>query len=242
MFNIIYCLYNLQEELKQIHIDNWKKYPKELRKKINIILVDDYSDIPFELDLDFPINLTVVRVMNDKGYNIGGAKNLGFYIANEDWCFSSDIDHILIAEECRRCLDLKKERNKVYYFERWLSNGRYYFKRHKNTYIIHKNDFYKVGRYDEDFTPHYGYEDEWLKFLMEKRGIKFADTDIKVILYNIPNNEQFLSYPMWKRKRDRKINNKLLFIKKREYNLSLYKANLVLRFKWKVIQQYKIER
>ena len=239
MLNIVYCLYNLQEELRDIHIKNWESYPEELRKQINLILVDDCSCKPFTIDIDIPINLTVARITTDMGYNIAGAKNLGLYLATNDWCFSSDIDHVLSAKECQKCIDLIKYRNCLYYFDRWFPNGEHYHKKHDNTYIIHREDFWGIGGYDENFTPHYGYEDLWLKLLMEDQGIKFINTEIKVILYNIPKQEKFLSYPIEKRKIDRKINHKVILHKIEEYKNNQYILPRPLRFKWEIVQQIK---
>jgi len=239
MLNIIYSVYNLQKELKQIHIDNWKQYSQSLLKQINIILIDDCSTKPLTIEINFPINLKIVRILDNVGYNIGGAKNLGFYIVENTWCFSSDIDHVLSPNECLKCIQLDKKLNNLYYFTRYLPNGEHYQKRHDNTYIIHKQDFWKIGGYDEDFTPHYGYEDAWLKYIMQKQNINFINTDIKVILYNIPNQEQFLSYPMEKRKIDREINYKLLDNKKSIY-VKPYSNTKILRFNWKIIKEYYV--
>ena len=237
---IIYSLYNVQDKLKQIHIDNWKTYPDELKENINIILVDDCSDTPFDLELDFPINLTVARITTDVGYNIGGAKNLGFYLASKGWCFSTDIDHILPAEECKKCLSLRKKRNKLYQFYRYLPNGVLYEKIHGNTYMIHKEDFWGVGGYDEDFTPRYGYEDTWLKFLLFNTGIRTIGTNIHVILYNVPHQEEFLSYPIKRREGDRLINKQIYDHKSQLFEKGKYQQTLSLRFSYEITKEYHV--
>ena len=109
MLTIIYPYYNSIKAVK-IQIDNWSKYPIELMKKLQFILIDDCSDNKADLRINFPINLTLLRVTDNIPWNQPGAKNLGFKFAKTDWIFTSDIDHVLQPEMCGMLIERKKEK------------------------------------------------------------------------------------------------------------------------------------
>jgi len=83
-------------------------------KKLHFILIDDCSDSKADLKINFPINLTLLRITDNIPWNQPGAKNLGFKFAKIDWIFTSDIDHVLQPEMCGKLIELKKEKKTVY--------------------------------------------------------------------------------------------------------------------------------
>ncbi|KKN44760.1 hypothetical protein LCGC14_0690020, partial [marine sediment metagenome] len=64
MLTIIYSYYNSSKALG-IQIDNWSQYPIELMKELHFILIDDCSDSKADLKINFPINLTLMKVTDD---------------------------------------------------------------------------------------------------------------------------------------------------------------------------------
>jgi hypothetical protein len=231
MISVVYPIYNFTEDKKHYLIDNWKLYPISLQKEFSWILVDDYSDVPILFNIDFPINLKIVRITEDKGYNIGGAKNIGIYLANSEWILQSDIDHILFPESAKKILNLELKNNHIYSFNRIrLKNDGTLQQRHPhaNSFLIQKDIFWKLGGYDEDFSGHYGYEDAMLNYLINKCCVK-VNTDIT--LYEM----ELLKTPNINR--DTSFNLNLL----REKSNNNYKNDKTLRFTWEITQKYKIE-
>lgn len=180
MLNIIYSIYNPKPHVIETHLNNWKSYG-DLLEKVNIILIDDGSILPIDFEIDFPINLTIARIKEDIYWNVGGAQNLGHYLANDDWCFSTDIDHILTKESCNKLFDYNKESGNVYWFIRIKDNKVY--KQHQNTFLIHKKDYNKIDGYDEDLSGNGGYNDALIRELMLHHNLKFENLDVNIMLY-----------------------------------------------------------
>lgn len=233
MVNIIYPVYNLTEQQKKIHIDNWKNYSSELLKEFDIILVDDYSSPPLELDIDFPINLVIVRITEDKSYNIGGAKNLGLYLSTSEWVLQSDIDHLLLPKSASQLLELQLLSNHVYSFKRnRIKNdgsieGRH---PHANSFLIERKVFWECGGYDEDFSGDngYGYEDALFNDNINRK-YKRVLTDIYLTEYELFKTNRI--------SRDTSRNLELLNRKRRTPN---YKNGQTLRFSWEIVDRFRI--
>ena len=243
MFNVIFAVYNPPKELLDMHILQWKNIPLQYRKRIRFIIVDDCSSNPVTLDIDFPINLTLVRIDTDIFWNPPGAKNLGFMLYDSCWCFSCDIDHIVESDEYIKMLALDKQIGNVYFFERFKPDGTSRGKNTPNIFIIHKNDFWKTGGYDEDFSGAHGYDDYVfmgdfykpnLPSLIKNAGIKFIQTDIKIVEHAFPAADRakkvsthHISEPMMQRKLQELIN-------------GTYIHSDIIRFDWHIVKELKI--
>jgi len=227
MLNIIYSIYNPKPHVIETHLNNWKSYG-DLLEKVNIILIDDGSILPIDFEIDFPINLTIARIKEDIYWNVGGAQNLGHYLANDDWCFSTDIDHILTKESCNKLFDYNKESGNVYWFIRIKDNKVY--KQHQNTFLIHKKDYNKIDGYDEDLSGNGGYNDALIIAKMQYYKLKFVNTDILVHLnenLSLNTKEYF--------KKGVPVNYQKFVSKVNEMQKGTYKQKSILNFNWKIV-------
>jgi len=245
MFNVLYISYNPQEGLIEKHLNIWKEIPLEFRKNINFILIDDGSNVPINPNVDFPVNLTIARINEDIFCNTSGAKNLGFTLADDDWVFSCEIDHFVEPEEYIRMINYNKKLGEVYRLSRYLNNT--LINLAQNIFIIHKEDFWKSGGYDEDLAGNHGYDDLFIignykdassPSIFANIGLKFIQTDIKIctiIKYatGSPEHRQ--------RMEDTKtINLNKVHAKQQELIKSTYKHGGVLRFTWGIIKEIRI--
>lgn len=156
---IIYTYFGQKERIEGIL--------KEKHPKTRVVIIDDCSPEP----LQAPPGVDCYRIDTNIPWNQPGARNLGFQ-ESEGWIVCADIDHLITKENVEDILKLKKEKGTIYYLGREDSDS-------WNVYLIHKDDFEKIGGYDEDFSGHYGYDD--ILFLdmcfknlkvVEKRDIK----------------------------------------------------------------------
>jgi hypothetical protein len=226
MLTILYSYYNSSKALG-IQIDNWSQYPIELMKKLHFILIDDCSESRADLAINFPINLALLRIADDIPWNQPGAKNLGFKFAKTDWVFTSDIDHILQPEMCGKLIALEKDKRTVYYFSRLTDKGESK-NPHPNSFLIHKDIFWKLGGYDEDFCGHYGYDDILLKTMIQSNFKTEQLNSISLINYTSLNSSDL--------DRNRRKNKRLLKRKEKQLQKGKYQNKKILRFNWELVK------
>ena len=65
------------------------------------------------------------------------------------------MDHLLAKNQFEKLYELNLNKNIHYVPGRQKADGSWY-KRHPNSYIIHKDLYWKAGGYDESFSGHYG--------------------------------------------------------------------------------------
>jgi hypothetical protein len=171
-FFLIY--YNDHHHLAQ-QVDSWTKFSKESTTQIQYIIIDDGSTVGHRA-VDFldanknktkPLDILVYEIDQDLPWNIGGARNLGFWVANTPWIFMTDgdikvdpktMDFITsLAQEATK----KNDTSSVYGFFQRI--GKYEEMRKKSPHpavmLIHKDSYWKAGGCDEDFVGHYGFTD-----------------------------------------------------------------------------------
>ena len=135
------------------HFEEWKTYPK---KDFKVILVDDGSQndpaINHIQKTDLPVELYRIKI--DIPWNQNGARNLGMTHA-EGWCLLTDMDHLLSKSQFEILYKLNLNKDIHYVPGRCKADGAPY-KRHPNSYIVHKDLYWKAGGYDETFSGYYG--------------------------------------------------------------------------------------
>lgn len=244
MFNVIYITYNNPDEIINMHLNIWKQIPLDIRRQINFILVDDCSTKPVNPKIDFPINLTIPRVIDDLYWNPPGAKNLGFMLADNDWTFTCDIDHTVPPEDYVRMFNMKKERKHMYLFERFLPDGSSRNKNSTNLFVMHREDFWMTGGYDEDFVGAHGFDDHLFigpprvstqTSLIRRLGYKIVQTDLR-----ITEHKRFETGDVVKKTNSNGINHAKLNKKLAELNANNYIHGTILRFRWKINKIYRI--
>jgi hypothetical protein len=69
------------------------------------------------------------------------------------------------------------QRGTVYYLARKKPNGKQ--QSCTQSFLMHKDDFEEIGGYDEDFSGHYGHDDNLFNDMVKKRfNIKHLDTAV----------------------------------------------------------------
>lgn len=225
ILTLIYPFYNSQDALNR-QIDAWKNYPEKIRKQVRFVLVDDYSDSPVDFHIDFAINLTCLRVIDDIDWNQPGAKNLGFKFVLSPWAFFSDIDHVLKAEMCERLIDLNKQKGIVYFFQRYNDEGDA-ARPHPNSFLIHKDDFKTAGGYDEDFCGHYGYDDLIFNEVLQRQYTLKTLDNVSLITSRLYHTSTL--------DRDTRHNRKLFKKKRVQLFKGKYFNQNSLRFNWEIM-------
>lgn len=200
MFTISLTFYNDHDHIER-HLNEWAKYP-EVSKQV----IDDGSKVPLVLD-----SVPVYRIEKDIPWNIPGARNLGATVCPTPWILFCDTDQSFSLSSMEKLLKTPLERGKFYSFERKNRP------RTCGTLLVHREDFWAVGGYDEDFAGFYGYNDPYLRHLLESHSISEVTLPILCDQYSADCTL------------DRQPNNELLYRQK----LAGKRSNTILRFPWK---------
>lgn len=152
------------------------------------IIVDDHSSESYEFNIFEGINnLKLFRICDNIDWNMACARNIGVHESSGDIIFIFDIDHIIdprqIACFFSNVNSLKPGERGLFRRIKISKDGLYYnIKSHKNSFIIHRSDFEKVGGYEELFSGNYGAEDSFFFMCCRSAGIFDRQFETRLIL------------------------------------------------------------
>lgn len=140
-------------------------YPDDVADNLNVVVVDDHGDPPVPVD---PISLLsnqvksakLFRVDKDIPWNQMGARNLGMQ-HSQGWCLMIDPDMVFDSDTMRRMMLAagKLQRGRVLKYGLKHVNSGKLDMTSPNTWLLHRDDFFAVGGYDEDFAGNKGWSD-----------------------------------------------------------------------------------
>jgi hypothetical protein len=140
----------------------WKQiaaYPLELRRRIEVIIVDDASPNTPALEVPRPSGLprvSIYRIRQDIPWNQDAARNIGAHEAEAPWLLLSDIDHIVVHETLEHVLSMDRDPAVAYTFGRKKFDTGEYREPHPNSYFMTKELYWAIGGHDEDYAGIYG--------------------------------------------------------------------------------------
>lgn len=221
-----------QPEILKRHIEEWDTFGDDVLSQLEFIIVDD-CPTQHAVEINRPY-LNILRSHDPMPWNYG-IKNLLAQEAKYDWVLETNIDHLLTLGSACQLLDMSLERGK--YYRPWRHNpfegddSRWSDRPHVGTLLIHKEDLWSVGGYDEDFSGHYGHEDGFLKHCLAANGIEEVILH-DVFLRNYSNGGEisdadWINNPQWDR--DLTRNNALFEEKKKGEPRA---SSPILRFAW----------
>ncbi len=137
------------------HFEEWEQYSPGTKAKLRIILVDDGSPEPMKVRDVKGLEIRAYRVLKDIPWNKDGARNLAMMESPDEWALMTDMDHLLTAKNAKKMVNHKWEPGAFYMPLRVWPGGKKY-RRHPNSFVLRREDFWKIGGYDEDWTGWYG--------------------------------------------------------------------------------------
>lgn len=223
----------LREQLK-----HWYRY-KEWDLKI--VLIDDgsqrYPASEVLKGLDHRVEL--YRIEDNIPWNYVGARNLGHYVAEDGWVFSTDLDHVISTGEMDKLLRMESKLDlKCFYrprrFHATMIQSDY--PRHNSTYIMTRAAYWTVGGYNEDFAGFYGGATGPFRKELNRK-YKCVELDVSVLHYQGVIEDASVSD--WGRKNSSYYykNNPELVRKSKEL-MRNYQAPNPMRFTWKKVEHY----
>lgn len=144
----------------------WNAYPIDLRKMLDIIVVDDGSPgVSAEEVLracDLKVRIALYRIEVDVRWNWLAARNLGVSQARhkDDWVLLTDMDHIVMPDTLDRLVHGDHDPAVIYRFQRIEADGTP-VSPHPNSWFLTARRFWATGGYDEALSGHYGTDGEF---------------------------------------------------------------------------------
>ena len=192
VLTIVMAIYG-QPKMLAKQVDTIAGYSSEIQDQLSVIIVDDHGDPAVTKDeverLRCPVQ--IYRVDDDINWNQMGARNLGMDRA-EGWCVMIDPDMVFQEVVIRRMLSAVQsaKRGLVYHYGLHHVTGNHsevsrnagdLDYRSPNTYLLHREDFFNAGGYDEDYRGNKGYSDVQMQHVLkafykvERMGGVYAD-------------------------------------------------------------------
>jgi hypothetical protein len=163
---LVYAYYDNGDMLER-HLIEWASYQPDQKALLEIILVDDGSPnkpaTPIVQKHHTGIATRVYRVLVNIPWNQDGARNLAMSRVSTEWAFMTDMDHLVPRNQIGRMLSFPAVRGHYYMPNQYSTDGENLHCSHPNTYLMHAEDFWGMGGYDEDFAGVYGSDGNFRK-------------------------------------------------------------------------------
>lgn len=170
---------NLRMLRLQLH--EWSHYRPTDKMALSAIIVDDGSPRnraegavrQYAHEIGFPIKL--FRIHENKPWNQDGARNLAMKHAS-GWTLMTDMDHMVTRDQAPgllHCVTHVAKQGTYYMPDRVDFAGKVEHS-HANSYVMHTDDFWAMGGYDEDFAGCYGSDGNFRRCM--RAGLHEAST------------------------------------------------------------------
>jgi hypothetical protein len=187
---LVYAYYENPDMLRR-HLEEWRQYSIEAKTSISVIVVDDgsptHSAVKVTTEFGYTgVDLRVYRVKEDIPWNQDGARNIGMFEAQTEWCLMMDMDHLLTksqVDEMLKFVDEKAEPRVYYMPNQHTKDGVDLQRPHPNGYLFRRSDFWAMGGYDEDFAGWYGSDGNFRKCAKGLGLIEAPITDFYTVVY-----------------------------------------------------------
>ena len=172
----IYSPYYNQPELLKFNFDLYSSFKKELLDKAHFMIVDDGSQVKPAYDIakeyTKKLDISLYKIDVDIPWNMPEANNIAFKEIKTPWVLRTDMDHFLDEKQMLSAvLGAYKQHAPIGYL--YFFGKRFVFKGenakdgkaypinqlHENSYIIHKDDYWRIGGYNECYSGNYGWDD-----------------------------------------------------------------------------------
>lgn len=181
----IALLYFAKPALLFRQLQEFGTYPMEIQKSLTVLVIDDgsphglraseYLNVStYSATADTSFRIRLARIETERNWNIGGARNLAFYLVDTPKTLLLDLDILVPREAMEEAVSwplflLNQEphngrKQLAHRFNRRSPNGA--DRKHPAVCVIRTEAYWENGGCDEDFCGSYGYTDVhfWFKW------------------------------------------------------------------------------
>lgn len=178
--SLIYGIYINKGDFSPLHnmLSVYNNFHDSLKKQFELILIDDGSPTPlFIQENTYNLNITLLRILEDKAWNACGARNLGACYSRCKKLVFCDLDIIIEEKTLESLIYGKIYPNEMIIFNRQvLTQNGYERAKHSlcypNIFAVLKSTFLNFNGYDEDIVGTYG-DDIYFRRYITKNGMTF---------------------------------------------------------------------
>ena len=156
MITLVYAYFENAKMLER-HLEEWQQYNN--KDQYRAVIVDDCSKRNpayfYVKDIQQPFPIELYRINTDIPWNQDGARNLAM-THTQGWCLITDMDHLLSKESAGQLLELPLDISQTYRPARIKAKLRDTHHPHPNSYLMHRENYWKIGGYDESYRGYYG--------------------------------------------------------------------------------------
>ena len=166
------------------HLEEWQGYSNRCKKRINVIIVDDGSPKDpaiNHLGSKTGVPVKLFRIKQDIPWNQNGARNLAMMHCT-GWVLLTDMDHMLSAFQAPILLGMRLKEGMFYTPMRQKAITHASYKRHPNTYVIHRDMYWAIGGFDEAYAGYYG-TDSTFRHRLEDVGQRVELNNLTMTLF-----------------------------------------------------------
>lgn len=180
--NLITTYYNNHHLLQRFIESNYSPL-KKVFSSLKLIVVDDGSNYEpaYEILVDYKdSDIRLYKVVDDLGFNSHGARNLAMKETDAEWNILLDLDVVIgdefISNLHQMITNDKLNKDTAYYFD--VINTVRGFKvsslRMINHLLIHRDLFWSVNGYDEEYRGFYHGDGEFIESLGKVGNVQLA--------------------------------------------------------------------
>ena len=162
-----YCDQNNIDSVVSL-LREYETFAPDLLDCVEFVIVDDGSPVSYEIPR-FNLNLRWIKINENIAWNQAGARNLGALYAHSDSIVFADLDYAL-CEDTMRYMASARPCGRFFY-KIYLSDSEGNRRPgHVNMFFLSRARFMRFFGYDENFSGHYGREDNHFVFIMRRHG------------------------------------------------------------------------
>jgi hypothetical protein len=201
----IALLYFAKPALLFRQLEEFSKYPTEIQQRLTVWIIDDGSPPGLRVtdyinrsaynNYESVFRLRVARITTETDWNIGGARNLAFFLIDKEAPAGTttnvlllDLD-MLVPPETIETVGTWETRNATHKFahrfNRRKADGS--AKTHPAMAVLDSQAYWQSGGCDEDFCGHYGFTDDhfWHRWKLDPKRIRVDHLDVFLVALDL---------------------------------------------------------
>ena len=154
----VLMLYHNECNSLRFLVHSWVSLPVQLRGQLRLLVIDDNSEIPACRCVDMGTRLedsgvSIIRVDDDRKWNIGGARNMGAFFTCSEFIFVCDIDAYVSPTLLENVLRISHDTSAIYQLHQFNRNfTKSTTKFHPGMMLVSREAYWKNNGCDEDFV------------------------------------------------------------------------------------------